>query len=100
MKGVDKLVWHRINEELYNPHLTVPQNIANGCNIPPEGMPVYVYDCDKPCPLIARLVYNEMNKRLEWLDTVFGYPYGGVRYTLWTPVDTPSQDEQEALYET
>lgn len=92
-------MWHRIKEELYNPKLTNVQNIRNGCNIPVEGMPVYVYDCDKPRQLIARLGYDEEHKRLVWYETLHGNVYGGVRFTLWTPVDTPSKEEQEALYD-
>jgi len=93
------MVWHRIHEELYNPNLTIAQNIANGCDIPPEdSVPVLVLECDKPKPFVGRLHYDEEVKMLRWYESLHGYPYCDTKFTLWTPIDFPSQDEQEALY--
>ena len=94
------MVWHRIHEELYNPHLTIAQNINNGCDIPPDdNMPVLVLDCDTPRPFVGRLHYDEEMKMLRWYDSFLGDPICSTRFTLWTLIDFPSQDEQEALYE-
>lgn len=91
--------WHRIDERLYNPHLTNEQNIKNGCDLPPkEGMPVVVLDCDEPKTFVGDLSYDEEDKRLIWYERLHGDKYGGVRYTLWTPIEFPSKEEQGALY--
>ena len=40
--------WHYANPELYNKHLDYKTNQKNGCDLPKEGVPVIVFNPDRP----------------------------------------------------
>lgn len=79
-------MWNKIQKELWNENLTYDQNNQNGCNLPPkEGIPVLIYDSDKPRYLVGRI--GSDGSRLVVYESVRGDIYSGVDYIMWQEID-------------
>jgi len=46
--------WHYANPELYDNHLDYKTNQKNGCDLPKEGVPVIIFNPDKPVYYMGR----------------------------------------------
>lgn len=76
--------WIKVNESLWNNHLTYAQNRKNGCRIPPEGRQVLIYDKDKSKYFVG-IIGTDMsnNRKLVAYETINGNIYSKIKSIYW-----------------
>lgn len=76
-------VYYRVHKNSWNKQLTYEENNANGCNLPPENVPVIIYDAEKHNYFIGRISSNNHG------ELVLSDSSGHIRidlndYTYWS----------------